>query len=1475
MPPLLVPSLLWGGGGDNNSLHKVPLHTFGTAKRRYLRLKPFVNNNNGSSWLEVALVGHQKDSTKKYCTVKAASPPALVWNDPKPMSDNNNAKNLMSSPFKKRGRDNDHEMLLQDINQIVGGNRTAAFQAFIAKNGSWSVPNESCCFSLISAKRSVDFYVLSAGRNVDGRDAKLTNAWKYSIQTLLDNFHRKQDSSDPIDLISSFSNAVLKSINQRWDSKLHSESLFEAAKCGDIETLRWFFVHGCPVDFMDDATGDSVLMVACRLGLFDVARLALLGYHARNDVHPEFGQTALQVAVSAGHTSIVQLILETAEHSGANRIISNHEDENGEAPLHVAARCGSTETMELLVTHGANLGLVDGRGRTCLHCSAQAGQVLCLTFALDSGADEYLEVLSNDGFTPLHVAVRANKTECVKILLQAGADVSAETAGGSNVYNLASKQRSERIMKLLLEYDVSEADSYYDSDEDDDDSSSGDDMFRGLNTYTVSPATPSSQFAGSLVSPSHPLNYYNGTTPLAGVGPLHSSFTSGGTAPPLHSHLPQLISSPIVGATRCCTKGISNQYFLQKRQGRFDASYNDSEEYNTGESYEGEAFIHRGEMWKIYITYDGHPYFYNISRDSSTWDDPRPTHNGVTFAEPQVHTSFVQESPIPSIRNMSASMNVSGENHDRQIQSERSPPISYTFTKKLTAIPQPINTAACNDIRTSPSHNAPVLTHVSMTGADNLEFAENTDGSSKRSDESKSQPPATPQQQLNSIMACATINYTESKSSKTQTIISPIAESKTEGKIEAVDPKSMLLARGVGSGGSVLAKTQKPIQASCIPPAKQKTKETEVDPKSELLSLIQARNANTSSAVLPSSPTATALNTINNSKVTRADSSKPNGATETEMAGTTTTKDGDLIFTKYLKMKAFGIPLPAIIHKMTQDGIEIAKVDRFRTLHDVGEHLVAPSPEVKEDPSTTLSPKIQSKNQLKQTLLLDKDVKKFMRMVSVGVPAQAVAHKMKQEGANASKIDMFNEYHSLAPSNGAPLPLPPPRKSPSITKKDLVKDNTFDKYVKMSTVGVPLMAIVTKMSQDGVDKGKIHMYSEAFGLKTSASPKPYPMPPMHRERRRASKALQKIHWTTVAEERLQNSLWASNSNAEDEIKDSEVEKLESLFSASPNKKASGIERKKIAAKGSNKKQSSLIDPKRANNIAIALAQFRAFSNFDDLCQAVASLDGEHLSIEKVVNMQLLLPKPEELNKLKHVDGQGDGLGRAELFFLSVMKVPRFPQKLAAFRYSLQFDEQIQSLSTSLRLLGCACNEVVDSKKLAGILRRLLAIGNIMNESAGKPKANGITLDSLIKTAKKKGSDGKTTILDHLITTAMNNKLDLVDFWSDMPAVGDAMRLDLDDFRSLLRECESGAKSVTRSIETERSESASLDIASVSNTSTKFLHKLVPFLQRAAVEIENTKTLFDHVEGNVKTLCSFFAEDFKTCKVSSRRIQDIE
>ena len=283
---LFVPSLLWGGE-ESGSLYKVPFHTFGTAKRRYLRLKPYESNHpDATAWVDVALVDDPTldFATQKQRIVKASSPLAFFWNDPKlSFAGPSSPLKKLASPATARDstNSNDRELLLEDIIQFIDGKQTAAFKAYIAKNGTWSVPHETNCFSLVTAQRSFDFFVRKndTGGNTAMRggedDAMLATAWKKAIQMLLDNVHRWQRYG------------LVVPQQQRRMSSLPSSSatksgtIFEAARCRDISSLRWYFDNGCSVDMMDDASGDTVLMIACRLGHLDVARFALIEYHGK------------------------------------------------------------------------------------------------------------------------------------------------------------------------------------------------------------------------------------------------------------------------------------------------------------------------------------------------------------------------------------------------------------------------------------------------------------------------------------------------------------------------------------------------------------------------------------------------------------------------------------------------------------------------------------------------------------------------------------------------------------------------------------------------------------------------------------------------------------------------------------------------------------------------------------------------------------------------------------------------------------------------------------------------------------------------------------------------------------------------------------------------------------------------------------------------------------------------------------------
>ena len=999
--------------------------------------------------------------------------------------------------------------------------------------------------------------------------------------------------------------------------------------------------------------------------------------------------------------------METAAPSGADSVIVNHEDENGEAPIHVTTRCGNIEILELLISHGANLGLIEKNGRTCLHLAAQSGHGPSLALALDSGADEYLEVLSDDGFAALHLAVRANRADCVRILLEAGADVSAETASGTNVYNLSSKQRSERITRLLLEYDVSDEESSCEEGGVDGNPTNGENLMRGVKKFTLSPTKPThrSSFPGSLVSPVKQMpihqNYYGGRSSSAGgAAPLREVFPGGVQS---SRSLSQITHSPILRTNRRSSLcGGSTSGCI-----------------SDGYSSAGGEFKHEGDTWMKYITEDGHPYFYNVNRNSSTWEDPR-----LQLPAPRVHALL-----------------------PRNLQAER--PASASFRKKLTAIPQ-LNrnlmpTAAgiatpqesitkgkdavqSMHIKPGPTGALQPLVKPERAGTEKFLMSEINSHSMGTGGEgitgkiprpqtssnvlslSKLAPKTTAHSQAQTPgpagtapptsmmldeaytkMAHAMMEQVEDTSgSVVGETLMPSSKVITVKKEEDIDPKIILLPKitsipmcpsSIFQSAQPLvspksAATSEIIAGETLTPATSSppslSLRTVIEEHEEITSIPMGPSSIIQAAKLPAptlvpSPVTPGLDTRNElfgqikfhykgidcdiageklsisppsmkPAMFKKEDTDPKGAHETAVAAKSCAvstravsyeetrdrtrggsgsdssdglKNVDAI-AKYVRMKAVGIPVEAIIHKMMQDGVEAANIDLFRQF-DGGKQSAVPNAKL-------------HKTEISSRLNTDEAIKKFMQMVSFGVPAEAVANKMKSEGIEKAKIAIFNEFYGLGISSPDLHSLPLTRKAsvPTskfdkhvniISKEDLAKDGTLSKYVKMSNVGVPLSAVLAKMSQDGIVNEKIIIYNAAFGLKTAnaISPKWNPTT-MQRGQRRASKAMQKIHWTPIlAEERLQNSLWASDNGVE--IKDFDIEKLESLFSASPKNKSVGGQ---VRAVAKTQEPTSLIDPKRAvssqchgfisqTTIPTQSLSFRPSTDSEQYCNCIGSV----------------------------------------------------------------------------------------------------------------------------------------------------------------------------------------------------------------------------------------------------------------------------
>ena len=442
----IVSKKLWDGG----VLHKVPFHTGGSLQERFVRLKrPSHHERDEGVGIKVAV----SDEDGICCgTTYVANPMMLVWRAP------------LSSSRGRKARWK--ELRLSSIRGIKEGHQTSAFWAHATKNGPKSLPHGSLCFSIVGGERSIDFCAEHA------HDAAL---WRRSLVELLEQVEvptfRSIQRPPYIHGTSPHENNNMRTFisqqsiaktnvpmrhrsKQNWNDEVNLKPLFMAVRQGSVEFVGRCLHEGCPIDVLEDETGDTILIAACRMGREKIVQLALK-WQARNDPHPQFGQTALQAAVSGGNINCVQLILEAAAPSGSDKIIVNHEDENKEAPIHVTARSGDFAILELIVFYGADIGLVDGQSRTCLHCAVLGGSKRCLAYLLDIGGDNLVEERDINGFTCLHLSVKLNQFDCVKLLLETAADAHDLTPKGLTSYEWAVELGRHNIARELIKFDDS------------------------------------------------------------------------------------------------------------------------------------------------------------------------------------------------------------------------------------------------------------------------------------------------------------------------------------------------------------------------------------------------------------------------------------------------------------------------------------------------------------------------------------------------------------------------------------------------------------------------------------------------------------------------------------------------------------------------------------------------------------------------------------------------------------------------------------------------------------------------------------------------------------------------------------------------------------------------------------------------------------------------------------------------------------
>ena len=168
----------------------------------------------------------------------------------------------------------------------------------------------------------------------------------------------------------------------------------------------------------------------------------------------EHGQTPLHIAASGvNDIELCKVLLKYDARIAA-------ADENGNQPLHLACKQHNTETVKLMLSHGADPNAVNKPRQTPLHIAAggekncpELCEILLKHHAKNNAVDEHgdqslvidigkgaeVNAMDGKGNTPLHVALQERHMKTAEVLLANGADCKVLDGNGETVLHLLCK----------------------------------------------------------------------------------------------------------------------------------------------------------------------------------------------------------------------------------------------------------------------------------------------------------------------------------------------------------------------------------------------------------------------------------------------------------------------------------------------------------------------------------------------------------------------------------------------------------------------------------------------------------------------------------------------------------------------------------------------------------------------------------------------------------------------------------------------------------------------------------------------------------------------------------------------------------------------------------------------------------------------------------------------------------------------------
>lgn len=286
--------------------------------------------------------------------------------------------------------------------------------------------------------------------------------------------------------------------------------------------------------------------------------------------------------------------------------------------------------------------------------------------------------------------------------------------------------------------------------------------------------------------------------------------------------------------------------------------------------------------------------------------------------------------------------------------------------------------------------------------------------------------------------------------------------------------------------------------------------------------------------------------------------------------------------------------------------------------------------------------------------------------------------------------------------------------------------------------------------------------NDAISLVPGAPAPPLPPPPpgappaptavkLSKPEEKPGQRLRQLHWQRILTTD-ENTVWGQLHERYDAFQ-FDKNRFEHLFSM----KESASLTVSTQSNDDNDVPVRLLDDKRFNMLSILLHKL---PDTKTIQRAVLTFDSSILTRDQLQMLQQAMPTEEEKQTFQqHLEVSSDDLKELpERFIAMVLETPVFEERVRSWLFIIDFKSTVRDeVMAPLECCSHCITEIMSSSSLRLFLGYVLRLGNYMNGSnAGRSRADGFDIGTLMKLSNTKDRFNKTSLMDHVCDLVRKN-----------------------------------------------------------------------------------------------------------------------